>query len=233
MVFRYQLPRHSFNPLHKVPSVGGSLCDLRQIVFPFGGKHGRGQHIRQNGDKRVAVCGGDKLLALSFHKAGLHQLFNDSGAGGGSAKPPAFRVRVGVLVPGAFHCRQKGCFVVGLRRRCEMLRHLCRGIFKGLSLGKLRQGIFCFGFLVRLAFQCRTVAAFKVFPAARKYCLSPCCKFCICAGKNRRDSFVNVRLGGSENKTRPGKGEDIPFTFRQRSYVGLCKLHSRDNGVVV
>ena len=42
-----------------------------------------------------------------------------------------------------------------------------------------------------------------------------------------------MRLGGSENKTRPGKGEDIPFTFRQGGKVGLCKLHSGDNGVVV
>ena len=27
--------------------------------------------------------------------------------------------------------------------------------------------------------------------------------------------------------------EDIPFTFRQRGKVSLCKLHSGDNGVVV
>ena len=46
--------------------------------------------------------------------ASIHQLFNDSGTGGGCAKPPAFRVRVGVPVPGVFHYRKQSCFAVGL-----------------------------------------------------------------------------------------------------------------------
>ena len=53
---------------------------------------------------------GDKLLAFALCKAALYQFFNDGGAGGGSAKPPAFRVRVGVPVPGSLHSREKRRF---------------------------------------------------------------------------------------------------------------------------
>ena len=53
------------------------------------------------------------------------------------------------------------------------------------------------------------------------------------AGENRRYRFKTVRLGGRHKQTRPGKGKDISFTFRQRGKVSFCKLHSRDNGVVV
>ena len=39
--------------------------------------------------------------------------------------------------------------------------------------------------------------------------------------------------GGRHKQPCSGKGKDIFFTFRQRGKVGLCKLHSGDNGVVV
>ena len=51
-------------------------------------------------------------------------------------------VRVGVPVPGSLHCREKRRFAVGLRRRCGMLRYLCGGVRKALSLGKFRQRLF-------------------------------------------------------------------------------------------
>lgn len=65
-VFLYQLPRHSFNALHKLPSVGGSLCDLRQIVFPFGGKLRGSQHIRQDRHKGGSVLRGDIVSIINF-----------------------------------------------------------------------------------------------------------------------------------------------------------------------
>ena len=52
---------------------------------------------------------------------------------------PGVRVRVGVPVPGSLHSREKRRFAVGLRRGRGMLRYLCGGVFKALSLGKLRQ----------------------------------------------------------------------------------------------
>ena len=61
--------------------------------FPFGGKLRGSEHIRQHRHKGGSVLCGDKLLSLALCKARLHQLFNNGGAGGGSAKPPAFCVR--------------------------------------------------------------------------------------------------------------------------------------------
>ena len=176
----HKLPRHSFNAGQKFAGVCGSLCYLRQIVFPFCGKLWGSEYIRQNTDKAVPVFGRDKLLPLALRKAALYQFFNDGGAGGGSAKPPAFRVRVGVPVPGAFHSRQKACFAVGLRRRCGMLRYFCGGVRKALSLGKLRQRHVCIFPVLRfgLIFQRRPVSALKLFPTLRKYGLSPCGEVC-------------------------------------------------------
>ena len=166
--------------LHKCGGVCLAFGNLRQIVFPFCGKLWGSEYIRQNTDKAVPVFGRDKLLPLALRKAALYQFFNDGGAGGGSAKPPAFRVRVGVPVPGAFHSRQKACFAVGLRRRCGMLRYFCGGVRKALSLGKLRQRHVCIFPVLRfgLIFQRRPVSALKLFPTLRKYGLSPCGEVC-------------------------------------------------------
>ena len=44
----HKLPRHSFNAGQKFAGVCGSLCYLRQIVFPFCGKLRGSEHIRQD-----------------------------------------------------------------------------------------------------------------------------------------------------------------------------------------
>ena len=88
---------------------------------------------------------------------------------------PARRIRGGVPVPGSFHSREKRRFAVGLRRGRGMLRYLCGGVRKALSLGKLRQRhALVFPVLrVGLLFQCRPVSAFNLFPPVRKNSLSP------------------------------------------------------------
>ena len=75
----HKLPRHSFNAGQKFAGVCGSLCYLRQIVFPFCGKLWGSEYIRQNTDKAVPVFGRDKLLPLALRKAALYQFFNDGG----------------------------------------------------------------------------------------------------------------------------------------------------------
>ena len=69
----HKLPRHSFNAGQKFAGVCGSLCYLRQIVFPFCGKLWGSEYIRQNTDKAVPVFGRDKLLPLALRKAALYQ----------------------------------------------------------------------------------------------------------------------------------------------------------------
>ena len=80
----------------------------------------------------------DKLFSLALHKAGFDQLFNHGGAGSGSAKPPAFCVRVGVRASGAFHSRKQACFRVRLRGLRVVRRNSCGWAVKALSLGKGR-----------------------------------------------------------------------------------------------
>ena len=77
------------------------------------------------------------------------------------------------------------------------------------------------------------IASVKFFPPVRKYRFAPCSKGLSDTFKNGRNRFKGMYCGGRHDKTRPGKGKDIFFTFRQRGKVGLCKLHSGDNGVVV
>ena len=96
-----------------------------------------------------------------------------------------------------------------------------------------RKLVFLVALGVGLSFQRRPVASFKLFPPVAKNRLSLCRKLGIGTGKHRRYRIKNVRLGGGEQQTRPGKGEDIFFAFRQRGKVCFRKLHCRNDGVVV
>ena len=69
----HKLPRHSFNAGQKFAGVCGSLCYLRQIVFPFCGKLWGSEYIRQNTDKAVPVFGRDKLLPLAVKSVPAHE----------------------------------------------------------------------------------------------------------------------------------------------------------------
>lgn len=67
----------------RLSKVCGSLCYLRQIVFPFCGKL-REVGISGKTDIRAAPLRGDKsCFPLALCKAALYQFFNDGGAGGG------------------------------------------------------------------------------------------------------------------------------------------------------
>ena len=77
--------RHCFNATHEAVRVGVPFCNLRQGVFPFGGQLRACEGVGQDGDKVLAVFGGDKLLFLPLHKARLHKFFQYRRTGGGSA----------------------------------------------------------------------------------------------------------------------------------------------------
>ena len=89
----HQLPRHGLNPCHKLVRVRLPLGDLGQTAFPFSGKLGRGQSLRQYHGQIDAVLGGNELLTLSLDKAHLNQLFQNSGAGGRGSQPLALGAR--------------------------------------------------------------------------------------------------------------------------------------------
>ena len=72
----------------------------------------------QDAYKVVAVLCRHERFAPALNKAAFDQLFNDTGAGGGSAKPFLFGIIVELSVSRSLHSRQKGVFGVGLRRGC-------------------------------------------------------------------------------------------------------------------
>lgn len=57
---------------------------------------------------------GHKGFALALNKAAFDQLFDNTGAGGGSAKPFLLSIIVELSVSRSLHRRQEGVFGVGL-----------------------------------------------------------------------------------------------------------------------
>ena len=76
--------------------------------------------FRQDAYKVVAVLCRHERFALALNEAAFDQLFDDTGAGGGSAKPFLFGIIVELSIPRSLHSRQKGVFGVGLRWGCVM-----------------------------------------------------------------------------------------------------------------
>ena len=76
--------------------------------------------FRQDAYKVVAVLCRHERFALALNEATFDQLFDDTGAGGRSAKPFLFGIIVELSIPRSLHSRQKGVFGVGLRWGCVM-----------------------------------------------------------------------------------------------------------------
>ena len=91
------------------------------LIHIFRSHCGRRDLFWQNTDEVAAVLCGNEGFAFALCKAGLHQLFNDTGAGRGSAETFLLGVIVELIVSGSLHCRQEGIFRVLLRR--------CREVF--------------------------------------------------------------------------------------------------------
>ena len=125
----HQLPRLRLNAVHKLVRVGLPLGDLGQTAFPFSGKLGRSECIRQHHSQIDAVLGGNELLAFSLDKAHLHQLFQNGGAGGRGSQSFALGVLRHILGPGPFHSGQQRIFGKILSRVVKKNLHcLCHVI---------------------------------------------------------------------------------------------------------
>ena len=77
--------------------------------------------FRQDAYKVVAVLCRHERFALALNEAAFDQLFDDTGAGGGSAKPFLFGIIIKRIISRSLHSRQKGVFSVGLRWGCIVL----------------------------------------------------------------------------------------------------------------
>ena len=103
------------------------------------------QDLRQNGDKGAARLGGqeagDLLGFLPFHKPGVHQLFQDGGAGGGGADALPLRILRHLPSTGGLHTLEDGVLGEMLGRGRFALLHLDRIHRQRLALCQtVRQG---------------------------------------------------------------------------------------------
>ena len=106
----HEIPGHPDNAAEEGVCIRIAALNLHERVFPFRRHCGRRDLFRQNTDEVAAVLCGNKGFAFALCKAGLHQLFNDTGAGCGSAETFLLGVIVKLIVSGSLHCRQERVF---------------------------------------------------------------------------------------------------------------------------
>ncbi len=103
------------------------------------------QGFRQDGHQGAARLGGqeagDLLCLFPLHQPGVHQLFQDGGAGGRSSNAAPFRIIGHILRPGALHAGEDGVLGEVLGRGRLALLHLDGLHRQRLALGQIvRQG---------------------------------------------------------------------------------------------
>ena len=97
-----QLGGHPHNARKELVRIRLTAFNLHQSVFPFR-RHGGGSNLfGQDAYKVVAVLCRHERFAPALNKAAFDQLFNDTGAGGGSAKPFLFGIIVELSIPAFF-----------------------------------------------------------------------------------------------------------------------------------
>ena len=111
-----------------MPSMKSSGNSSPRSTSPSHCEQGGLQDLRQNSDEGTARLGGqeagDLLGFLPFHKPGVHQLFQDGGAGGGGADALPLRVLRHFTCTGGLHTLENGILHEMLGRGCFALLHL-------------------------------------------------------------------------------------------------------------
>ena len=109
-----QLPHHSGDGLHEVLRGQLPMLHLFQPVLPLCRQQRGLQLLRQDGNEGIALLGGHQmgdLLGLpALHKASGHQLFQDTGTGGGCPDAPALHILRHILHASRFHRGQQRIF---------------------------------------------------------------------------------------------------------------------------
>ena len=188
----HDLLNHRADTIHEGIRVSAAFCDLRQFLFPFRCQHGRGQRLRQDRDKVDTGFRGDQALALTLHKSGCHQLFNDGRPGRRRAKTFSLRLIGNIILACVLHSGQEGIFGVGLRRLGEMLSDGNLRAVKSLTLGEVRERIAVP--IRRLFLQEGTENAVDFPPAFGEDALALCGKGMAAAVKGGRDRLIHIRL---------------------------------------
>ena len=183
---------HRADTIHEGIRVSAAFCDLRQFLFPFRCQHGRGQRLRQDRDKVDTGFCGDQALALTFHKSGCHQLFDDSRPGRRRAKTFSLCLVGDIILSCVLHSGQEGIFGIGLRRLGEMLGDGNLHAVKNLSFGEVRERIAVP--IRRLFLQEGTENAVDLPPAFGEDALALCGEGIAAAVESYRDCLIHIRL---------------------------------------
>ena len=110
----------------------------------------------------------------------------------------------------------------------------CCHRFKGLALGKLRQGRVCGVLLFQFRlFQPHAVEPFNFLPTCLQDGLSFRCEGMACTIQYHRDRLKAVRLAGGAKEPHGDQRQNIPFPGRESRQVRPGDLHGGNNGMVV
>ena len=188
----HDLPDHIPDTVHEGIRVSTALCDLRQFLIPLRRQHGRGQRLRQDRDQVDTGFCGDQALALTLHKSGCHQLFDDSRPGRRRAKTFSLCLVGDIVLARVLHSGQKGIFGVGLRRLGEMLGNGNLRTVKSLPFGEVRERAAVP--INRLFFQGGTENAVDLPPALGEDALALCGEGMAAAVKGGLDRLIFIRF---------------------------------------
>ena len=183
---------HRADTIHEGIRVSAAFCDLRQFLFPLRCQHGRGQRLRQDGDKVDTCFRGDQALALALHKSGCHQLFDNGRPGRWRAKPLSLCFIGDIILACVLHRGQEGIFGIGLRRLGEMLGNSNFRTVKNLPFGEVRERAAVP--IRRLFFQKGTENAVDLPPAFGEDALALCGEGIAAAIKGGRDRLIHIQL---------------------------------------
>ena len=187
--------------------------------------------FRQDAYKVVAVLCRHERFALALNEAAFDQLFDDTGAGGGSAKPFLFGIIVELSIPRSLHSRQKGVFGVGLRRGCIVLGDA--GIDRRENILLIQRRQRAFRLVLFLALERFLEAALNRLPSILHDRFAFCLELEPLTGERDRSLIIDVLLTGSAQKAHGDKPDDFLLRLRQLGEVLLFKLDGGDNGMMV
>ena len=171
---------------------------------------------------------------FTLRKAGLDQLFDDTGAGGGRAQPLALGIFGHILRARRFHRGQQGVLTKMLGRRGLALLDRGDHHFKSLPLSQYRQRLGRILLVVlRLLLERRTKTLFGFFPAGGEDGFA-------FGGESmaravQRDGRFGIVVFVAHGADQPGGDhvEDGAFPGRERVEVGFPHSQRGNDGVVV
>ena len=227
----HEIPGHPDNAAEEGVCIRIAALNLHERVFPFRSHCGRRDLFRQNTDEVAAVLRGNEGFALALCKAGLHQFFNDSGAGRGCSKTFLLGVIIKLIVSGSLHRRQERVFRVLLRGCREVFGDAGRYTIQSIALMDFGQGLH--GIILFFRLEGCLEQLFNGFPAVLNDGLALGFERIALAGERDLRFCVGVLLAGRTQKAHPDKIEDFLLRLRKRRNILLFELDGRENSVVI